>query len=94
MLFAISGQGTHFAAAEVEVMRDLDLRSELNHEWMGVFSAQVRVPDEALLVSFLSQGHDGWPPAMALGVASLAVRQAGPDRALRPAPVLHPYSGN
>jgi hypothetical protein len=39
MLFAVSGQEAHFAAAEVAVMLDLEHRSELNDEWMACFSA-------------------------------------------------------
>lgn len=35
MLFALSGQEAHFAAAEVAVMVDLDHRSELNDTWMA-----------------------------------------------------------
>ena len=41
MLFAVSGQGSHFAAAEVEVMLDLDHRSELYDEWMACFQQGV-----------------------------------------------------
>lgn len=37
LLFAVSGQGAHFAAAEAEVMLDLDHRSELNDEWLACF---------------------------------------------------------
>ncbi len=40
LLFAVSGQGAYFAAAEAEVMLDLDHRSELNDEWLARFSAK------------------------------------------------------
>jgi pyrroloquinoline quinone (PQQ) biosynthesis protein C len=39
MLFSLSGQEAHFAAAERHVMLDLDYRSELLDEWQCVASA-------------------------------------------------------
>jgi hypothetical protein len=35
MLFAVSSHASLFAAAEVEVMLDLDHRSDLNDEWLA-----------------------------------------------------------
>jgi pyrroloquinoline quinone (PQQ) biosynthesis protein C len=40
MLFAVSAHGSDFAAAEHEVMIDLDLRCELNDAWLAACSAR------------------------------------------------------
>ena len=40
MLFAVSSGEDHFAAAEVEVMLDLDYRTDLNDQWMACFERE------------------------------------------------------
>jgi hypothetical protein len=41
MLFAVSGDRSHFATVEAEVWLDLDFRAELFDEWMAAFSKDV-----------------------------------------------------